>query len=66
MDIQRIKEIEEKIADLERRWPSHSVPPGMWQELEDLEEELELAREAGADATDPGEAAHPGGATDGR
>ena len=39
-----IKEIEEKIADLKARWPAHSVPPWMWQELEDLEEQLEKAR----------------------
>ena len=40
----RIKEIEEKIADLKARWPAHSVPPHMWQQLEELEEELERAR----------------------
>ena len=45
MDVQKIKEIEDKLADLRRRWPEHSAPPGMWQELEDLEEELEAARE---------------------
>jgi hypothetical protein len=39
----RIREIEEKIADLKGRWPAHSVPPHMWQELEELEEELEKA-----------------------
>jgi hypothetical protein len=37
----RIQEIEEKITDLKARWPAHSVPPHMWQELEELEEELE-------------------------
>jgi hypothetical protein len=42
----QIKEIEEKIADLKARWPAHSVPPGMWQELEELEDELEKARSA--------------------
>jgi len=66
MDIQRIKVIEEKIADLERRWPSHSVPPGMWQELEELEEELERAREAGADETGSGGTADGGRPADGR
>ena len=44
MDSDRIKEIEEKIADLKARWPAHSVPPRMWQELEALEDELELLR----------------------
>lgn len=40
-----IKEIEERIAELKARWPPHSVPPSMWQQLEDLEEELEAALE---------------------
>ena len=35
--------IEEKIADLKARWPAHSVPPSMWQQLEELEDELEAA-----------------------
>ena len=44
-----IEEIEEEIADLKARWPAHSVPPRMWQQLEKLEEELEQAkRESGA------------------
>jgi thioredoxin 1 len=42
----RIKEIEDKIADLKARWPAHSVPPLMWQQLEELEEELERAKKA--------------------
>jgi hypothetical protein len=46
MDKDEVKEIEDKIADLKARWPAHSVPPSMWQELEALEEELEKAREA--------------------
>ncbi len=44
MSTDRVKEIEEKITDLKGRWPKHSVPPHMWQELEDLEAELEKAR----------------------
>jgi ubiquinone/menaquinone biosynthesis C-methylase UbiE len=44
----RIKQIEDAIADLKARWPAHSVPPRMWQQLEDLEEQLERAkRDAG-------------------
>jgi len=39
----RVKEIEEKIADLKARWPNHGVKPAMWQELEELEDELEKA-----------------------
>ena len=46
MNIDRIKEIENEIADLKARWPAHSVPPSMWQKLEELEDELEKAREA--------------------
>ena len=41
-----IEEIEAAIADLKARWPAHSVPPHMWQELEDLEEKLDRARSA--------------------
>jgi hypothetical protein len=44
MDTDKVKEIEEMIADLKGRWPAHSVPPSMWQELEDLEAELEEAK----------------------
>ena len=46
MSTDRIKEIEEKIADLKARWPAHSVHPSMVQELEELEDELERARKA--------------------
>ena len=43
----RVKLIEEKIEDLKKRLPIHSVPPSMLQELEDLEEELERIRRDG-------------------
>lgn len=43
---ERVKEIEAKIADLKKRWPAHSVPPNMLMQLDELEEELELARQA--------------------
>ncbi len=49
MDIDSIKEIETKIADLQARWPAHTVPLSMWRELEKLEDELEKA-EKEADA----------------
>jgi cell division protein ZapA (FtsZ GTPase activity inhibitor) len=42
----KVREIEEKIADLKARWPPHSVPPSMWQQLEELEAELEEAKRA--------------------
>ncbi|MDO8473480.1 MAG: histidine kinase [Dehalococcoidia bacterium] len=44
MNPKHIRGIEDKIVELKARWPAHSVPPSMWQMLEDLEEELERAR----------------------
>jgi hypothetical protein len=44
MSEDRVREIEDKIADLKARWPAHSVPMSMWQQLEELEEELEEAK----------------------
>jgi hypothetical protein len=41
MSSEKVREIEEKIADLKARWPAQSVPPSMWQQLEELEDELE-------------------------
>ena len=54
MDIDKAKEIEARIAELKRRWPAHSVPPHMWDELEELEAELESARapDSRAEGTD--------------
>jgi nicotinamidase-related amidase len=52
----RIKEIEEKIAELKARWPRHSVPMSMWLQLDELEEELAAARkrEGGTTGEDTG------------
>jgi hypothetical protein len=41
MSSQRIKELKKQIAELKRRWPAHSVPPTMLQQLDELEEALE-------------------------
>ncbi len=53
MSRDEVREIEDKIADLKARWPAHSVPPSMWQQLEELEAQLEEAKrkqgEEGAD-----------------
>ncbi len=38
-----IKELEQKIQDLKKRLPAHSIPPGMMAELDELEEQLEKA-----------------------
>ena len=40
MTEQRRRELEERIAEIKRRIPPHSVPPAMLQELEELEEQL--------------------------
>ena len=41
MSNERIEELEKQIAELKRRWPAHSVPPTMLQQMDDLEEELQ-------------------------
>ena len=41
MNRQSVRELEERIAELRRRIPPHSVPAAMLQELEELEGELE-------------------------
>ena len=46
MDEKRIKALEAQIADLKKRWPAHSVSPAMLMQLDELEEALELARQA--------------------
>jgi hypothetical protein len=54
MDSDKIKDIETQIAELTERFPKHSVPPAMWQELEDLEEQLRLAQQAETEDGDAG------------
>lgn len=56
MNRDKLREIEEKIADLKARWPAHSVKPSMWQELAELEKELEKAKkeDGEADAAESG------------
>ena len=39
-----IRNLEEKIKDLEAAIPAHSVKPQMIQEIEELEEELDIKR----------------------
>ncbi|MGQ9833713.1 MAG: histidine kinase [Candidatus Villigracilaceae bacterium] len=45
MNNTHIQELEEKIAELKKRWPAHSVPPALMQELDELEEQLTEALE---------------------
>jgi hypothetical protein len=57
----RVAELEKQLADLQARLPAHSVPPSMMVELDDLEEELALARRQWReDQADDGKE-HPGG-----
>ena len=40
----RIHRLEKRISELIKRWPAHSVPPALMQELDELEEMLSEAR----------------------
>ncbi len=46
MSTESVAELESKIAELKRRIPPHSIPPAMLQELEELEEQLDKAKDA--------------------
>ena len=48
MTSERVKELEERIADVKGRWPRppHSVPAQMLEQLEELEDELKEAKKA--------------------
>ena len=41
----RIEELREQIEDIKKRWPAHSVPKAMMEQLDELEEELQLELE---------------------
>jgi hypothetical protein len=45
MTSERVKTIEQEMADLKRRWPPHSVPPHMLEKLDELEDALAKARQ---------------------
>jgi ribosomal protein L29 len=47
-----LQELESKLADLKKRWPAHSVPISLMQELDDLEQELADARTQAQQAQD--------------
>jgi DNA-binding HxlR family transcriptional regulator len=61
MSSERIKELEKRIAELQSRWPAHSVPPTMLQQLEELEEELEKELKKTAGGETSAQADGPGG-----
>jgi hypothetical protein len=57
----RVAELEKLLADLRARLPAHSVPPSMMIELDELEEELALARRQLREDRADGGKQHPGG-----
>jgi len=57
----RVAELEKQLADLKARLPAHSVPASMMVELDELEEELALARRQWRDAQAGEGKSHPGG-----
>jgi tRNA (adenine37-N6)-methyltransferase len=44
MSRDRIEELEKEIVELKRRWPAHSVPQAMMEQLDELEMELQKAQ----------------------
>jgi len=44
-DKDRLRALEERLADLRGRMPAHSVRPAMLMEMEELEEEIARLRE---------------------
>ena len=43
-DIERLRQLEERLADLKARMPKHIPRPSMIMELEDLEEEIDALK----------------------
>lgn len=52
MDESRIRQLQAQIEDLKLRWPKHSVPPALIEQLDDLEEQLAEALKATAEDGD--------------
>jgi hypothetical protein len=61
MSSERMEELKRQIAELERRWPAHSAPPTMLQQLDELEEELERELRKAAEDKDRAKANGRGG-----
>jgi len=59
--VTRVAELEKQLADLQARLPAHSVPPSMIAELDELEEELALARRQSQEERANAVQEHPGG-----
>ena len=43
-DSERLRQLEQKLADLEARMPAHTPRPAMLMEMEELEEEIAALR----------------------
>jgi len=48
MSKDRVEDLKKQITDLKKRWPAHSVPPAMMEQLDDLEEALKIELERGS------------------
>ena len=59
--VARVAELEKQLADLKARLPAHSVPPSMMLELDELEEELALARRQWQELQSDDDEEYPGG-----
>lgn len=51
----RIEELKKQISDLKSQWPKHTIPPGMIQQLDELEEELERELRKGSQESETDE-----------
>jgi tRNA (adenine37-N6)-methyltransferase len=59
MDKDTIEDLNRQIADLKKRWPSHSVPPAMMAQLDELEEKLADAQKLLGEPTQAAGADNP-------
>jgi len=48
----RVRDLERQIEELKSRWPAHSVPPAMLQQLDELEEALEMELNRATESAD--------------
>lgn len=59
MSKDRVEELKRQIADLRKRWPAHSVPAAMMEQLDELEEELSVELNKGSRSSKDTETAAP-------
>ena len=60
MNSERIADLEQQIAELKRRWPAHSAPPTLLEQLDELEAELKEELNKATDEKGSAKAAGPG------